>query len=117
MGAASLSTRYVDGSTVRCSDNSRSGSITHPFCTISAAAARVSAGVTVKVAAGIYRERVVVPVSGTADRPIVFTAAPKAAVVITGQKNGFLIRGRNWVRVNGFTVTHTSEYGISVSDA
>ncbi len=115
--AASPSTRYVDGSTVRCSDNSRSGSMTHPFCTIGVAAARVSAGVTVKVAAGIYRERVVVQVSGTADRPIVFTAAPKAVVVITGQKNGFLIRGRNWVRVNGFTVTHTSEYGISVSDA
>ena len=33
--------------------------MTHPFCTIGAAAARVSAGVTVKVAAGIYRERVV----------------------------------------------------------
>jgi len=117
VGAASRSTRYVDGSTAWCSDNARSGSMTQPFCTIGAAAARVSAGATVKVAAGIYRERVVVPVSGTAGSPIVFTAAPGAVVVITGQKNGFLIRGRSWVRVNGFTVTHTREYGISVSNA
>jgi parallel beta-helix repeat protein len=116
-GAASPSVLYVDGSTAQCSDNARSGSKTQPFCTIGAAAARVSAGVTVKVAAGIYRERVVVRASGTAARPIVFTVAPRAVVVVTGQKNGFSIRGRSWIRVNGFTVTHTREYGISVSHA
>ena len=116
-GAPARSIRYVDGSTARCSDNVRSGSMTQPFCTIGAAAAHISAGVTVKVAAGVYRERVVVRGSGTAGRPIVFTAAPRALVVITGQKNGFSISDRNWVRVNGFTVTGTSEYGVSVSNA
>jgi parallel beta-helix repeat protein len=116
-GAPLRSFLYVDGSTARCSDNVRSGSLTQPFCTISAAAAHASAGVTVKVAAGIYRERVVVRASGTARRSIVFTAAPRAKVVITGQKNGFSISDRNWVGINGFTVTRTSEYGISVSNA
>jgi parallel beta-helix repeat protein len=117
VGAASRLTLYVNGSTPWCSDNARSGSMTRPFCTIGAAAARVSAGVMVKVVAGIYRERVVVRVSGTATSPIVFTAAPGAVVVITGQKNGFSIWGCSWVRVNGFTVTYTREYGISVSNA
>jgi parallel beta-helix repeat protein len=117
VGATSRSVRYVDGSTARCSDSASSGSVSRPFCTIGAAATRLSAGVTVKVAAGTYRERVVVSASGTARSPIVFTAAPGAVVEITGQKNGFSIRDRSWVRVNGFTVTYTSEYGISVSNA
>jgi parallel beta-helix repeat protein len=116
-GAALHSVLYVDGSTAWCSDNGRSGSKTRPFCTIGAAAARASAGFTVKVAAGIYRERVAVRASGTEASPIVFTAAPGAVVVVTGQKNGFSISGGSWVRVNGFTVTRTSEYGIRVSNA
>lgn len=91
--------------------------MSRPFCTIGAAAASLSPGATVKVAAGTYRERVVVSASGTAASPIVFTALPGAVVVITGQKNGFSISDRSWVRVNGFTVTHTSEYGISVSNS
>jgi parallel beta-helix repeat protein len=116
-GAASRSVLYVDGSNARCSDSAGSGSKDRPFCTIGAAAARLSAGSTVTVAAGIYRERVVVRASGTAARPIVFTVGPGAVVVVTGGKNGFSLRSCSWVSVNGFTVTHTSEYGISVSDA
>jgi parallel beta-helix repeat protein len=116
-GASPSLTFYVDGSTAWCSDSTRSGSRARPFCTVGGAAARTSAGVTVKVAAGVYPERVVVRASGTAAKPIVFTAVPGATVVITGQKNGFSIRGNSWIRVSGFTVTHTREYGISVSDA
>jgi parallel beta-helix repeat protein len=116
-GAAPRSVLYVDGATARCSDSDGSGSKGRPFCTIGAAAARVSAGSTVTVAAGIYRERVAVRGSGTAARPIVFTVVPGAVAVVTGGKNGFSLRGCSWVRVNGFTVTHTTEYGISVSDA
>jgi parallel beta-helix repeat protein len=116
-GAARRAVLYVDGSRASCSDNGRSGSKTQPFCTIGAAAARVSAGFTVKVAAGIYRERVAIRASGTAARPIVFTVVPRAMVVVTGERNGFSIRGGSWIRVNGFTVIHTSEYGISVSNA
>jgi parallel beta-helix repeat protein len=115
--ATSRSTYYVDGSTARCSNSTRSGSKSVPFCTISAAAARASAGVTVKVATGVYRERVVVGASGTEAKPIVFTALRGAHVLVTGQKNGFSIYGQSWIRINGFTVTHTSEYGISVAHA
>jgi parallel beta-helix repeat protein len=119
-GAASSAPRltlYVDGSTAWCSDSNGSGSKTKPFCTIGAAAAKASAGVTVKVAGGIYRERVVVGASGTAANPIVFSPVRGATVVITGGKNGFSIDGGSWIHINGFTVTHTGEYGISVSHA
>jgi parallel beta-helix repeat protein len=115
--AAPHSTFYVDGSTAWCSDSTRSGSRHEPFCTIGAAAVRASAGVTVKIAAGIYRERVVVEASGTGAKPIVFSPVRGATVVITGQKNGFSINGGSWIHINGFTVNHTAEYGISVSHA
>src|SRR5438045_4527605 len=80
-GAAPRRTLYVNRSSAACSDGPRSGSQARPFCTISAAADRASAGVTVKVAKGTYRERVKVRASGTARRPIVFTAAHGAKVV------------------------------------
>ena len=115
--AAPRSTFYVDGSSAWCSDSTRSGSIAEPFCTIGAAAARASAGVNVKVAAGIYRERVVVHASGTATKPIVFSPIRGARVVITGGENGFSIDGGSWIHINGFTVAHTGEYGISASHA
>jgi parallel beta-helix repeat protein len=117
VSAAPRSTFYVDDSTARCSDSTRSGSKAEPFCTIGAAAARASAGVTVKVAAGIYRERVVIRASGTGAKPIVFSPVRGATVLITGQKNGFSINGVSWIHINGFTITHTGEYGISVSHA
>jgi parallel beta-helix repeat protein len=119
-GAASAAPRwtfYVDGSTAWCSDTTWSGSKAEPFCTIGAAAARAGAGVTVKVAAGEYRERVVVPTSGTGAKPIVFSPVRGARVLITGEKNGFSIDGGSWIHINGFTITHTDEYGISLSHA
>ena len=85
----SATTLYVDGSSSACSD-SGSGTQTQPFCTIRAAAAVVSAGQTVQVAAGTYPEVVNVPISGTAAAPIVFTAAPSATVTLPNQTNGFV---------------------------
>jgi uncharacterized repeat protein (TIGR01451 family) len=113
---ADSATLYVDGSNPNCSDTGP-GTDTQPFCRIGAAAARVSAGQTVQVAAGTYSENVTVPVSGTAIAPIVFTAAPGATVTLTGHSNGFSISGRSWITVVGFTVTNTTSYGISVSNA
>src|SRR5437867_4264753 len=106
-------TLYVDGSNSACSD-SGSGTPTQPFCTIHAAAARVSAGQTVQVAAGTYQEVVNIPTSGTAGAPIVFTAAPGATVTLRNQTNGFVIANKNWITVTGFTVTGSTQNGINV---
>jgi parallel beta-helix repeat protein len=105
------STLYVDRGNASCS-NGGSGTIDQPFCTIGAAASVVVAGQTVQVAAGTYPEAVTVSSSGTSSAPIVFTAAPGAAVTLNGQANGFYISGRSWITVNGFTITNTSERGI-----
>jgi parallel beta-helix repeat protein len=114
--ADSSGTLYVDRGNSACSD-SAPGSPSQPFCTIGAAAAKVAAGQTVQVAAGTYRETVKVATSGTPSAPVTFIAAPGATVTVTGGANGFAISGKNWVTVDGFTVTNTTDYGIAVSNS
>jgi parallel beta-helix repeat protein len=109
-------TLYVDGSSPNCS-NSGTGAPDRPFCTIGGAVAKVVAGQTVQVAAGTYLEKVSISKSGTSSAPIIFTAAPGATVTVTGQTNGFVISGRSWITINGFTVANTPDYGINVSSS
>src|ERR1700675_1954553 len=109
-------TLYVDRSNAACSD-AGSGTPAQPFCTIRAAANKVSAGQTVQVAAGTYSESVNVPASGNSGAPILFTAAPGATVTIPNQTSGIVISGRSWVTVNGFTVTNSSDVGINVQNS
>src|SRR5215212_2675353 len=114
MAAAANSILYVDRANPDCSDTG-SGTATQPFCTIGAAAAKVTAGQTVQVATGTYPESVSVGRSGTSTAPIVFTAAPGAAVTVTSGSDGFALSGVSWVRISGFTVTRTTGYGIAAS--
>jgi PKD repeat protein len=108
------STLYVDGSSASCSD-SGPGTATQPFCTISAAVPHAGAGQTVQVASGTYTEDVKVSSSGSAGAPIAFTAAPGAAVTLTGKTDGFTLTNASWVTINGFQVTRTTSYGINVT--
>jgi parallel beta-helix repeat protein len=107
---------YVDQHNHGCA-NSGSGTAQRPFCSIGAAAAIVGPGQTVRVAAGSYAENVRVSRSGTSRAPVVFTAAPRAKVIVHGRTSGFTITGKNWIRIIGFTVTKTASYGIAVSDS
>ena len=65
------------------------------FRTIQQAARIASAGDTIVIHSGVYREPVVMEKSGTAENPIRFMAAPAANVVVTG-----LDRLDNWRREN-----------------
>jgi parallel beta-helix repeat protein len=114
--AADGSVLFVDEGSPSCSD-AGSGTAIQPFCTIGAAAGRVSAGQTVQVASGTYPESVIVSTSGTSSAPIAFTVGPGADVVLSGQVSGFTISGRSWVTVNGFSVTGTSSFGIQVANS
>ncbi len=116
LDAATGPTLYVDRGNAACSD-AGAGTADQPFCTIGAAAAKVTAGQTVQVAAGSYPESVTVASSGTSTAPVAFTATPGATVTLNGQTNGFAISGRSWVSVTGFAVTNTTDYGIAVSNS
>jgi len=110
---------FADGATIyvggpNCSD-AGPNSQAQPYCTIGKAASVVTAGQTVLVAAGTYPEKVTVARSGAAGAPVVFSAVPGATVTVTGGANGFVVSNRQYVTINGFTVTGTSSYGITVS--
>ena len=60
------------------------GSAERPWKTIAPAARQAGAGDVVRIHDGIYRERVVIKNSGTAQVPIVLEAAPGAWVVLSG---------------------------------
>jgi len=120
-GAGSLAraadaTLYVDGASSSCS-NTGSGTVTQPFCTISAAAAVVVAGQTVLVSEGTYNETVKPPRSGTAGAAIVFAAQPGATVTVRGGSYGFYLSLRSYVTIDGFTVTATTSDGIVVKSS
>ena len=71
---AAAAVYYVDNANLTCS-NAGPGTETQPYCTISAAAAAHNGpGVVLLVKAGIYREQVTVPASGTSGNPFIFQA-------------------------------------------
>ncbi|MFI6065497.1 PKD domain-containing protein [Micromonospora sp. NPDC051227] len=99
-------TLYVrQNPTTGCSDQFP-GTLTQPFCTIGAAAAVVTAGQSVDVGGGNYRERVAIPTSGTPEQPITFLTSGVATLI--GATAGFVIDGQHDVvlknlRTNGST--------------
>ncbi|MFL5680070.1 MAG: OmpL47-type beta-barrel domain-containing protein, partial [Chloroflexota bacterium] len=107
---------YVDNTNPFCS-NTGIGSATQPYCTIGAAATRVSPGQTVEVGGATYPEMVNVVRSGTATARITFTAAPGTTPTLTGGTDGFLVSGQSYVTIEGFTVTGTTGDGIVVKNA
>ncbi|MBI3607785.1 MAG: right-handed parallel beta-helix repeat-containing protein, partial [Nitrospirae bacterium] len=76
-------TFYVDGANPSCTNTgSGAGSLTTPYCTISAAAkARGDAGTTLYVKPAVYHEQVTVPTSGASGSPFVIQAQGSPVVV------------------------------------
>jgi hypothetical protein len=64
LNARAATMMYVDRSNPSCSDTGL-GDSTQPFCSISVAARKATAGTTVQVAAGTYSEQVSISNSGT----------------------------------------------------
>jgi parallel beta-helix repeat protein len=115
--SAAGTTLYVDGSNSACSDTG-SGTAAQPFCTIKAAATKVSPGATVQVAGGTYTQNVGISISGTSSDPITFTAAPGATVIVSDTSGvGISLSSVNWVSLTGFTVTRSTDYGINVTNS
>lgn len=98
----------VDNTARHCS-NRGPGTSARPLCTIKAGAKAAKPGDTVRVRAGTYRGTSVNPSSSR----VTFTA--RAGVTIRGGPSAFAISKRTNIRISGFTITHTSGYGISVS--
>ena len=102
----------VDRRDPGCDD--RPGDPTGPYCTISAAVARVVPGQAVLVRAGTYQEVVEPPISGTAEQPITIAAEADGAVRVTGGRFGFRLLSLSHVSVEGFAVSATLGNGVDI---
>ena len=81
--AGQARTLVVDNRNTGAADTNP-GTAEAPFRTISAAARQASAGDTVLVHAGLYRERVTPVAGGEPGRPLTFMAAPGDTVIVRG---------------------------------
>jgi parallel beta-helix repeat protein len=82
-------------------DDSAPGTQSQPWRTIQKAANTMTAGDSVRVAAGTYPERVTVSTSGTIGAMITFSAIGDAST------QGFTVIG-DYIKIEGFTVTATA---------
>ena len=118
--AQSGSTFYVSKS----GKDTNSGSFTAPWLTIQHAANSVSAGATVYVEVGVYKESVTFPASGTTSNPITFASYPGQTAVIDG--TGLSVSGtqglinivnQSYITVNGFEIRNYTTRSASLTPA
>ncbi|MFF4891493.1 PKD domain-containing protein [Micromonospora chersina] len=100
--AADGATLYVRATATTCSDTGP-GTYDQPFCSIGAAASVVTAGQTVEISGGVYREHVTVTRSGTPDAPIVFRGGSFSPQLV-GPAGGITIDGQHDIRIERIQV-------------
>ncbi|OQA84142.1 MAG: hypothetical protein BWY31_02494 [Lentisphaerae bacterium ADurb.Bin242] len=87
-------------------NDSSEGTAASPFLTISQAAMKTLPGDTVIVHEGIYSETVVIPTSGTRDKPVTYQAAPGEYVWLDGtgrqMYRAFAVFGKGFLNFDGF---------------
>jgi parallel beta-helix repeat protein len=112
-------------------NDANDGSAERPWATLQHAADVVEPGDVVQVADGEYVGGFVIARSGTADKPITFTAAAGATPtiqIVEAFNEGLVLRGASYLTVNGFEFEYTApgadtangeryENGIVVTDA
>jgi hypothetical protein len=99
-------------------DDAAGGTADAPLKTINQAAQVAQAGDVVTIGPGVYDEAVLVKNSGTAERPIVFQAAERGSVVLTGGRHSFQpaswkpgpqLKGQWYVHVRGLVFRRYSD--------
>ncbi|CAG0963880.1 endoglucanase [Methanosarcinales archaeon] len=102
------------------------GTEARPWRTIQKAADTLTAGQTVYVKAGTYKEQITVRNSGSAGKYITFSAYPGNTVTVDGTginmnpgygRDGGLIQiwGKSYIKVTGFTVINSGYAGLFVN--
>lgn len=106
-------------------DDSHPGTEEQPWLSLQHAADTVEPGDGVIIATGTYPERVVIDKAGTAEAPIIFTAAPAAEVTIEGagitldSAEGLVQIGSeaSYVQLCGLNIHGSTARGVMVSRA
>lgn len=104
-------------------DDSADGSVSSPWRTIQHAADVLGPGDTVTVSGGTYGEQVRPQTSGQPDKPITYRSAIGETVILDGSditlaqheiEGLFDLTGRDYIRVQGFTVQNVGPYQNNV---
>jgi len=100
-------------------DSSNSGTQAAPFRTLRKACAAATAGDTVFIRSGTYREQLIPPNSGEEGRPIVFQAFEDEPVMIKGSEvvTGFVKEERLWVKRPWTKTNYWEDSMCDISDA
>ncbi len=112
-------------------NDSNPGTESLPWKTLAKAGSAATAGVTVFIKQGVYRERLVPVNSGTADAPITFTSYPGDSVTITGVGiefpsgqsgdkwwSGLIhVEGLMYIKISGLRVVNSETSGILVTQS
>lgn len=103
--------------------DTNSGSAASPFKTFGHATKKLTAGSTLVVNAGTYKEAVVISAVGQAGKPVVVKAAAGAKVIIDGVNNtlpttnntGMISMTGDHIVVEGFEIRYSKWYGVTSS--
>jgi len=105
-------------------NDGNSGSFTAPWLTIQHAANTVTAGATVYVETGVYKESVNFPSSGTASNSITFTNYPAETAVIDGTGLGvngtqglINIVNQSYITISGFEIRNYTTSNANLTPA
>jgi len=101
-------------------NDSNSGTAAAPFRTIQKAADLATAGNTVYIRGGTYREEIIIKHSGVSGNVITFTNYPGETVVVDGTGFGYSswgyslidLNGQDYVKINGLNVQNSIYWGI-----
>ncbi len=107
-------------------DDSNPGTEALPWKTLTKAASMATAGVTVFIRQGTYRERLLPVYSGTAEEPITFASYPGETATINGVGieppigwwSGLIwFDGLSYIKISGFKVINSVNEGIHVENS
>ena len=113
-----LTAYYVDKDSIggTCNDTN-SGAITTPWCTITKANTTLVAGKKVYIREGTYTTSYINPSnSGSAGSLIEYEAYSGEDVIISGTAYGVLINGKSYIKVSGIDVTGTTTMGMYITN-
>ncbi|MBN1898907.1 MAG: right-handed parallel beta-helix repeat-containing protein [Spirochaetes bacterium] len=79
-------------------------------------ASNLSPGDTVTVSNGTYFEQVYIYSNGSAGNPITFRSFNPGQAIVdgTGKDSCFYLEGKSYITIDGFTIKHATNYGISM---
>lgn len=105
-------------------DDANPGTLTQPWRTIEKAVNTLTAGETVYIRAGTYRERILPQNSGSAGQYIVYASYPGETVTVDGSgisvpedEGLFYVARRSHIRISGLRIVNSGYAGIHVDNS